>query len=178
MFGKVIDTDLFAREYYMKKLSVPIESKIEARDNIRYAFDISTDGVLDQEISKFTFTFNRRGGTNTPHISSIPDPLCHQRILRVHKATLCDQGGEEEQPLHMVACFMHASFSDYDFNLVCRVSSDVYLRKKRYKYATTDDMFTVWFTYDGRDNIINFKNKKYRSFLNYTYNFTIELVYE
>ena len=75
MFGKIVDTDLFARECYMKKSSVPIESKIEARDNIRYDFDIGAAGVLDEEITKFTFMFNKRGGTNTPHISSIPDPL-------------------------------------------------------------------------------------------------------
>ena len=109
MLGKIVDTDLFAREYYMKKLSVPIESKVEARDNIRYAVDISTDGVQGQVITKFTFMFNKRGGTNTPHVSSIPDPICHQRILRVHQATLCDVGGTELDTMHMVSCLMHAS---------------------------------------------------------------------
>ena len=44
MFGKVIDTDLFAREYYMKKLILPIESKIEARDGTRFDADIGIDG--------------------------------------------------------------------------------------------------------------------------------------
>jgi len=174
----VQDANTLAREYYMKKLSLPIESKVEARDNIRYAVDISTDGVQDQEITKFTFMFNRRGGTNTPHVSSIPDPLCHQRILRVHKATVYDGGGTDANPLHTLNCFMHASFSDDDYQFICRVSSDIHLRKKRYKYATTDNMFTVWFTYDGRENVVKFKNTKDKSFLNYTYNFTIELVYE
>ena len=78
MFGKLIDTDLFAREHYMKRLSVRIESKVEARDNMRYDVVIGTIGVRDQEITKFTFMFNRRGGTITPHTSSITYPVCHQ----------------------------------------------------------------------------------------------------
>ena len=122
----------------MKKLSVPIESKVEASDNIRYDVDVSAAGVQGQEITRFTFMFSKRGGTNTPHISSIPDPICHQRILRVHKATVYDGGGSDTNPLHTLNCFMHASFSDDDYKFICRVSSDIHLRKERFKHTKTD----------------------------------------
>jgi hypothetical protein len=159
-------SEQWRNDFYTKMINIPWNQKIDIRDAI------SKDS--DDSPMRFKYTIDSWTGMIIAGVRAISNPLDTKRILKLNYVN--DYYYREDN--NDIPMFLHASFSPAPWNYVCNVPASHHELKKRYIYDASKS-FEVWFTYDGRNDIVKFEKSATETdknnFFYYDKNFVLDL---